>query len=347
MALLRRWSTDGTHVFAYRVLVSSDKVPEWRRRSIRGVAYRRDLYTVFAGGRELDDVEKWLSSEYEQPGLEAIDKLIRGARLSPTDWMGMVRLVAVQDVRTPLSFMESLRRWNTQIPEMLNNVMTKSLERLEAARKKGVTLTENAERNEFSDLLEVSIEPPTGPESDQAVVRAEVPVGRRLWVASMRHLLTGPVERLCRHRWSVAEPSGDVEWPLSDHPALKLNYYKDGRYDFGGGWDNAGSEIMMPVSPRHLLYVKVGSKAPNRFAFSPDHTRLVQRFLAERAHRWVFGTRPLEWVNKVRPRTVNAQAVKDEAAAWEAWHRDQLQSEVSAAAKPTSNHGLQRTPAST
>ena len=191
MALLRRWSTDGTNVFAYRVLVSSPKVPDWRRRSIRGIAYRRDLYTVFSGGQELDNFERWLSSQYEQPGLEAIDKLIRGTRLSPTDWESMVRLVAVQDVRTPLSFIESLRRWNMQIPEILNNTITKSLKRLEAARKKGVTLAEDTERSEFSDLLEVSIEPSTEPDSGQALIRAEVPAGRRLWVASMRHLLTG------------------------------------------------------------------------------------------------------------------------------------------------------------
>lgn len=329
MAMLRRWSADGTHLFAYRILVPSPSVPEWQRRRIRGVAYRRDLYTVFSGGQERDDFERWLSSEYEQPGLEAIDKLIRGTRLTPGNWRSMVRLVAAQDIRTPLSFLESMRRWDRQIPEMLDRTIREEIKRLKAAKERGIAIRESPERNEFSNLLEVTIEPPTLSGAEQAKIRAQVPVGRRLWVASMRHLLTGVAETLCRHRWSVVEPAGDAEWPLTDHPTLILNYYKPGDYDFGGGWGNPGSEIMMPVSPKHLLYVQVGSKAPNRFTFSDEHTRLVQQLLVERAYRWVFGTRPLEWVATVRPRTVDPKKLEAEAAAWEGWHQDQSQSEIS------------------
>ncbi len=36
MAALRRWSNDGTYLFAYRILVSTPKVPEWRRRPFAG-----------------------------------------------------------------------------------------------------------------------------------------------------------------------------------------------------------------------------------------------------------------------------------------------------------------------
>jgi hypothetical protein len=287
------------------------------------------LYTAFAGGQELDDFERWLASEYERPGLEAIDKLIRRARLTPEDWRRMARLVAAQDVRTPLSFIESMRRWDQQLPEMLDRIIRESIQRLEEAKTREVILNEQSERSEFSDLVEVVIKPPAVPGSDQATVRVAVPVGRRLWMATMRHLLTGAAETLCRHRWSVAEPAGDAEWPLTDHPALRLNYYKPGHYDFGGGWGNPGSEIMMAVSPRHLLYVQVGTKVANRFTFSDDHTLLVQRLLVQRAHRWVFGTRPLEWVEMARPRIVDPDRLAAEAAAWEGWHQDQLESEIS------------------
>jgi hypothetical protein len=197
--------------------------------------------------------------------------------------------------------------------------------------------------NEFSELIEVSIERPATPDSDQATVRAVLPGGRRLWIASMRHLLTGAAETLCKHRWSIAEPAGDAEWLLTDHPVLRLNYYGPGRYDFGGGWGNPGSEIMMPVSPRHLLYVQVGSKALSRLTFSHEQTRAVQQLLVERAHRWVFARRPAAWVAEVRPRVVDPETLKAEAKAWDDWHQDQLQSELSYAsrkslrARPNSN----------
>ena len=327
-AMLRRWSDDGTHLYAYRILVSSPKVQEWRRKSIRGLARQSDLYTVFGGGEELDDFERWLSSNYEQPGLEAIDKLVRRAQLTPSDWRSMARLVAAQDVRTPLSFIESMRRWNQQIPEILDRTLQGSINRLEEASAKGVALHLTSEQSEFSNLLEINIEPPAVPGSDLASVQATVPIGRRFWVTSMRYLLTGAAETLCRHRWSVLEPANDQEWPLTDHPVLKLNYHGPGQYDFDGGWGNPGSEIMMPVSPRHLLYVQVGKKSPNRLSFPPRHTSLIQQLLVKRAHRWVFGRRREHWVADVRPRTVDRDQLAEEAAAWERWHRDQLQSEI-------------------
>ena len=327
-AMLRRWSDDGTHLYAYRILVSSPKVQEWRRKSIRGLARQSDLYTVFGGGEELDDFERWLSSNYEQPGLEAIDKLVRRAQLTPSDWRSMARLVAAQDVRTPLSFIESMRRWNQQIPEILDRTLQESINRLEEASAKGVALHLTSEQSEFSNLLEINIEPPAVPGSDLASVQATVPIGRRFWVTSMRYLLTGAAETLCRHRWSVIEPADDQEWPLTDHPVLKLNYYRPGQYDFDGGWGNPGSEIMMPVSPRRLLYVQVGKKNPNRLSFPPRHTSLIQQLLVKRAHRWVFGRRREHWVADVRPRTVDRDQLAEEAAAWERWHRDQLQSEI-------------------
>jgi hypothetical protein len=241
----------------------------------------------------------------------------------------MIRIVAAQDIRTPLSFIESMRRWGQDIPDMLNRTIRESIKRLGEAKERGIVQSEIPKRNEFSDHFQVTIDPPMDRGADQAIVRVEVPIGRRLWISSMRHLLTGVAETLCRHRWSVVEPAGDAEWPLTDHPTLKLNYYKPGHYDFGGGWGSVGSEIMMPISPRHLLYVQIGSKKPNRFAFSQEHTRLVQRLLVERAHRWVFGTRPQGWVATVRPRTVDPERLAAEAVAWETWHRDQVQSEIS------------------
>jgi hypothetical protein len=269
-----------------------------------------------------------------QPGFEAIDKVVSGSRLAPTDWRNMARFVAAQDVRTPLTFIESMRRWDQQMPDMLERTIRESIRRLQDAKAKGLPLPLRSEPNEFSGLLEVTIEPPAAPDSNQATVRAVVPAGRRLWIASMRHLLTGAAETLCDHRWSVAEPYGDGEWPLTDHPTLRLNYYKPDHYDFGGGWGNPRSEIMMPVSPRHLLYVQVGSKAPTRFAFSREHTELVQRLLVERAHRWVFATRPAKWVDEVRPRIVDSARLEAEAKAWDDWHQDQLQSEISSANRP-------------
>jgi hypothetical protein len=118
--------------------------------------------------------------------------------------------------------MESMRRWDQQIPEMLSTTLRESIQRLQEARANNVVPLTTPIQNEFSDIFEVDIEPPTDPDSDEATIRAVVPLGRRLWIASMRHVLTGAANTLCGHRWSVVEPEGDAEWPLTDHPVLRL-----------------------------------------------------------------------------------------------------------------------------
>jgi hypothetical protein len=325
--VLKRWSIDGTQLFTYRILVPNKDFPVWKLRAVSGVAFHRDLYTVRAGGKEIDDFEKWVNVEFEQPGLEAIDKLLSGSQLTIADWHSMVRFFAAQDLRTPLNFIESKRRWEKTIPEMLNKSLQESVKRIEEAREKDLALEPKLERNEFSDLLKITIEPSAAPGSGQGGIHASMVAGRLLWIRSMRHLLTKTAKVLSSLRWSVAEPARDAEWPLTDHPALRLNYYKPGHYDFLGGWGNTGTELMMPVSPKHLLYVKVGKKADNRFTFSPEHTQLVQRLLVERAHRWVFATQPAEWVAKVRPRTADPEIFEEEEKVWGNFHQDQSQSE--------------------
>jgi hypothetical protein len=295
-ATLRRWSSDGIRVYSYRLLASRAEVPEWKLRSIGGIAFQENLYTTFSGGLEADEFEKWITTKFEEPGLEAVDKLIARARLTRSDWKSIAHFVAAQDVRTPLNYIESMQRWRRQIPEIVDKCLEDSIEKLSRARAQGIPVDcTRPERNAFADSLRVQIDPPNEPNSDQSNVRIEVPVGRKLWIASMRHLLTGAANVLCQQRWSVVEPDADCEWPLTDHPVLRLNYYKPGHYDFGGGWGNEGSEIIMPVSPRHLLYVQVGRKAPNRFAFSRPQTELMQRLIVERAHRWVFARKQASW----------------------------------------------------
>ncbi len=327
-AALRRWSADGKRVYAYRLLVSRAEVPDWELRSVRGLAYQDDLYTTFVGGGETDEFERWIAREYEEPGLEAVDKLLAEVRLTPADWHRIIRFVAAQDVRTPLNFIESIKRWERELPDILAKAISESVADLRRARTDGIALARNAEPNAFSNSFRVHIESSTGPGADQALVRTEVAPARSLWIASMRHLLKGAATTLCQHHWSVVEPHGSEEWPLTDHPVLRLNYYRPGQYDFRGGWGNPGSEIMMPISPRQLLYVQVGAKASNRFVFSPQDTQLVQRLIVERAHRWVFARQPTPWIARVRPRLVDEAMFLAERDAWQSWQREEAQAET-------------------
>jgi len=329
--LLRQWSLDGKNLWAYRLLVSKPDVQEWRRMPIRGLAYHRDLYTISEGDQETDDFERWLSAEFEQPASVAVHKVVKGARLKRKDRRSLARLLAAQDLRTPLTLLERSSRWKRELPDLLTRTTQESLQQLTEAQRTNLPLATRAvPENEFSKLLSVRVEPKASPEP-RAMIRVEMITGPPLWMAEMRHLLGGdPAEILCSHPWSIVEPGDNEEWPITDHPVLKLNYYPTGEYDFGGGWGRNGTDIMMPLSPRKLLFVEVGRHAARNVKFSPGHTWFIRRLLCERAHRWIFATKPKEWVGRFRPRTIDDEAFAAETRAPERRHREQTQSEMSA-----------------
>lgn len=327
--LLRRWSRDGRTVFAYRLLVPDSRVPEWQQVSIRSIASQRDLYTSLLNGMETDAFERWLSNDFEAPASEAIDRLIAGLRLRREDWRSLVRLFALQDLRTPTRFMEQMERWQKDMPGLLESTIKESLQRYEQARGHNSIPSMHTPPTPLADSFKLYIERSQDSGPDSARIHAEVTLGRKLWLTVIQHLLSGrPLEVLLQHKWSVAEPGDGGEWPLTDHPALKLNYRGPGHYDFGGGWGRRRADLMMPLSPRHLLFVEVGRDAGRHVKFSPEHTRLCRRLLIERAHRWVFATERSPSLASIRPRIVDAHAFAGEVELWSRWHSDQVEAET-------------------
>lgn len=128
---LKQWSDDGTRIWSYRILVSHDKVPEWDHPTISEVAYQSDLYTTCINGKEGDDFEKWLATEFESPVNETIKKVLKDSNLSALDWERLAMFLGAQDVRTPVSYLDSMERWAKSLPELLQDTLEKSVHQLE------------------------------------------------------------------------------------------------------------------------------------------------------------------------------------------------------------------------
>jgi hypothetical protein len=154
-------------------------------------------------------------------------------------------------------------------------------------------------------------------------------------------LLTGKaIARLQSHKWSIAEPHSTTEWFTSDHPAIRLNFYSVENYDFGGGWGRQNCDLFLPLSPRHLLYVRVGTALSERLTFGPERMRLIQRLLAERAHRWIFARTEIHSVAQDRPRIVDAERIRDEEQFWANWdaaNREAEAAETTMALEPNAH----------
>jgi hypothetical protein len=166
------------------------------------------------------------------------------------------------------------------------------------------------------------------PGQELGTVQAHVISGRGLWLFSLKHVLTHTVNALLQNRWTVLSPADGLTWFTSDDPVIRLNYYSDGRYDFKGGWGNPGTEILLPISPRHLLYTKVGHRSPLRGEKPPlEQTQMLRRFTAEHAHRMIFAAAPDNEVEHLRPRTISADLVRSESEQWKQWHENQSSAE--------------------
>src|ERR1019366_2386905 len=120
---LRRFAGTDGRIVTYRTLVPHVEVPIWRDRSIKAVAYHSHLYTRIVAETETDEIERWLDREFEAPAEEALRKATSDAQLEPQDWRCLVRFLAAQDVRTPARFIETLPRWNADIPRLLDTTV--------------------------------------------------------------------------------------------------------------------------------------------------------------------------------------------------------------------------------
>jgi hypothetical protein len=184
----------------------------------------RSLQT-FEGDQQGDDFVKFITREIEEPGQAAIEKLIANAKMKPTDWHSIARFVAVQQMRTPLLFIEWVKRRNERMPQTLQSILDE--------------------------------------------------VGRK-----------SPAEL------AAAERDPDT-----------ANYL------------------------REKLRV-TGRKETGPWHATPAQTAELQRFVVERALRWIVARQPEPWISALRRRVVDAEAFAIEQESWRTWNSMHLDSEA-------------------
>lgn len=323
---LRRFAGSDGRLSTYRTLVSHGHIPFWQERSVKAVGYHSHLYTRIKGDDETDEIEKWLECEFESPAEEPLQKVTSDARLAPQDWRHLVRFLAAQDVRTPARFIENLPRWNADATRLLNSTVKGALQKLEAAKRAGESITQpnvsNSEYLPFRATAEIKPDETTGQ------LKAEVVVGRGLWLFSIRHTLTKTLNVLHEHQWTILKPPEGLSWFTSDKPVVRLNFRGVGDYDLKGGWGVSGGEILLPLGPRHLLYTQIGCRPPRRGeVVSRGLAETIRRLLAENAYRMIFAQSRDEDVPALRPRVVNEKLFRHEQEGRRKWHEEQTAAE--------------------
>lgn len=319
---LKGFTGKDNKVETYRTLVSHPKIPLWKRYSVRGIAFYTHLYTRITAGGETDEIERWLGSEYESPTEEPLQKAISDLQLKPTDWEILIRFAAAQSVRTPARLLENLQRWQRDLPNLVNEVMEASINELAVKKAKGEPIVPpDVIDREF---IPFRVTKEHVPGEAFAKLQGKIVAGRGLWLFSIRSVLTNAAKLLHQHRWTILKSPQDISWFTSDDPVIPLNFQSDGSYNFAHGWGVKGAELMLPLSPRHLLYTQIGEPRPpcRGTIMERAKAQMVRRFIAEHAHRMIFAASPDEQVEEVRPRMVNDALFREEQERWRKLHEE-------------------------
>ncbi|MFJ3409543.1 DUF4238 domain-containing protein [Pseudomonas protegens] len=320
---LKQWAIEGK-VLAYRLLVQNPNVPQWKKYTPKGIAYYRHLYVYTYAKGETDEFERWLDSEFESPAKAAIERATTGQRLTPRDWELLIRYLAAQDVRTPARLREFLVYQQEHLPSQLDEVLPRTLKQLETQASLGLDIQVPTQQQLDSAPVKVTFEP----HSDRpgGTIQAKTLIGRKLWVDATRYVLQNVMPELMKHKWTIFTAPGDFEWSTSDDPVIRLDTLSK-PYNFKGRWGGESGIILLPLSPKHLLFTSFGQRMPPRGKkVSIEFAMQIEKIIVEHAYRYVFSTKKHD-MRARRPRIECAESFKEEEAIWKNWHRDQSHAE--------------------
>jgi len=326
---LRSWSDRNGLVWCYPLLVSHENVPIWGQHPLKGIAYRRDLYTLTSEGQDVDDHERWLKEKFEDPASTVVKKAVQGKNLTPAEWRTLVLFAVCQDLRTPQSFSESMEYAREHFPNTIQKSLEQAVEQLKrraASDEPARPVVPDPGTKWLSEAFKFSIRHDT-PQQGLAEIGTHLLLGRDFWLRTQRHILGGIAESLVDHSWCIATAAKHIEWFTSDHPVAKLMPQPDGEFSLGSGWAVPGEIICMPLSRRHLLVTEVGVELPQGLRLSKAMTMFIRRAIAARAWRTIFALQEVPDVPTMRPRRVDREAYEREREGWEDWHSRQTAAE--------------------
>ncbi|QKZ06050.1 DUF4238 domain-containing protein [Pseudomonas eucalypticola] len=324
-AYLRRWQT-GNQILTYRLLVPHENWPHWKVHSPKSIAKLQHLYTYFSGSQDSDEIEHWLDSDFEQPGLASIAKVVKEAKLNPEDWQNLFRFALAQSVRTPTGLERFLKRQDETLEKILESSMGESVAKFEAAQASGTKFETPPAVDPHSKLpLKLSrIKNDDGSESIQAKVLS----GRKFWIWQLEHILKNTVNRMPALRWTILHAPAYTSWPTTDNPLTRIWDGPNGKLSLEGGWGVPGTKIFLPLSPKHLLFAQVGQRPPRRGTVVSLHeAAYIRTMILYGASRYVFSTDTHD-IAECRPRTVSQKQFDEERKRWADWHVTQSEEEA-------------------
>ena len=167
-------------------------------------------------------------------------------------------------------------------------------------------------------------------------IGVEVLNGRALWLWDVKRKLENTAKWLHSHQWTILAPPKRMKWLTSDNPVIHLGYTSQDDYVLERAWLKRKMNIMLPLSPQHLLFTQVGDPAvPQGTRMEKAQASFIRRVTAKNAFRFIFASDRDSEVDTFRRRRVDAEAFQAERKSWSAWHEVQSEAENDFGANPS------------
>lgn len=319
---LKNWSLDGKTIQTYSILVSNANVPYWTQQPIKSSAVWNDFYTRMEGDTEIDDFEHWFDREFEAPAKPIFDKLLDGQRISEEESITLSHFVFSQYVRTPAAYLRLRAQSIQAFPAVIDKTISKLNMGIKEMQKGRLTPQFDGPISNSLFPMKVAID------KERSAVEVKALIGRGSYLDSLRHLLTHTLKVAERHDWQVLHAAENISFPTTDDPVICMNYRNEHDYDFKGSWGIRNCNILMPLSPRMILFTQIGERGPyHNLDFSPQFSQLFRRMIIQHAHRYVYADRPQKGMLELNARVVSRDLYEQEKQSVAGWHIEQIQAE--------------------
>lgn len=318
--LLKNWSKDGIHIYTYQTLVPHSSSEIWKIKSLKGVAYQRDLYTVQKDGENDDSHEKWLAYEIESHLKDILEKIRWEKKLTHEEFTYLVKFLASHDQRTPSHYFQFQNFWN----ENADLCFERALKKFEAILKsEHPSFPKTIDNNFFSDKFKFELIPGDDGSFESGSMVSEISIGRKLWIQHQQYHLNYSIDMLLRHKWSIGRLSKKTPMFISDNPVIKMKLENSGTFHFDGGWLESNL-IFLPLSPRHILFTVIGESYPDYIVFSTRESKHLQKLICLSTFRYIFSNDVNPFIPKIIPRIVDPKLYQEELTFWKNFHTVQI-----------------------
>ena len=303
---LRAWEDKDCMIHVYDLLVPNKNCNEWRNKKSKGIAYQRDFYTNVENAKEEDYLEKIFNEKYETPAKEPLTKAINGDKLDADDWSKLIDFIGIQIIRTKARALEILKISKSVLERDMPNELNKIVGKLSDENVNIKKLNKEKRRldskvEKFKMPLEGKIE---DYDNDKKILKVEATMGKGLYLYMLNdNEVKDVLNILHRHKWQVIDITNNISIPTSDDPVIRLQYCSKDEYNFNGGINQKGVNIIFPISPNKIIYTQVGYG--KKVQFNEEFSIFIKKIIVEHAYRHIYSCNDDDQIKKIRKREVD------------------------------------------